>query len=128
MNAEIADRLEKSFDREKQRFLRVQTATTALTLAGVPVPIPFAQAATEPVEQSPRHHQVSRPVYLRLRFNEGLRRRLEEAADKNRWPMTAEIIERLEKSFQTQDQQDLIDEDARAALKGEGMRQKDKAP
>ena len=49
MNAEIADRLEKSFEKEEQRALMVQAATTALIQAGVQV-IPFGQ----PVEPSPR--------------------------------------------------------------------------
>jgi hypothetical protein len=116
MNAEIADRLEKSFEKEEQRALMVQAATTALIQAGVQV-IPFGQ----PVEPSPQRHDVTRPVYLRLRFSEALRQRLEHAAEKNRWPMTAEIIERLQKSFDKQEDRERTDEAASAARRGEGL-------
>jgi plasmid maintenance system antidote protein VapI len=128
MNADIADRLEKSFEREEQRFLMVQAATAALTEAGMKV-VSFGAPTGEPAGQSPQHHEVSQPVHLRLRFSEALRRRLEGAADKNGRAMTAEIIDRLEKSFQKQeDQQERINEAASAALKGEGIRHKGKTP
>ena len=47
-------------------------------------------------------------VHLRLRFDEKLRRRLERAAAENKQSMNAEIIRRLEESFQKQDQKQLI--------------------
>jgi hypothetical protein len=43
-------------------------------------------------------------VQLKLRFPEKLRRRIEAAADKNQQSMNAEIVERLEQSFQKDDQ------------------------
>jgi plasmid stability protein len=120
MNAEIIERLEKSFEKEEQRMLMVQAATTALLREGVRI-IPFGPPTGEHVEPTPRRPHVTHPVHLRLRFSEVLRRRLEHAAEKNRWPMTAEIIERLEKSFEKQDDQERIDEAASAALRGEGL-------
>ena len=104
MNAEIADRLEKSFETEVQWSLMVQAATAALSQAGMRV-VSFGAPAEEPSGQSPQQHQVNHPVHLRLRFSEALRRRLEGAADKNGRAMTAEIIDRLEKSFQKQEDQ-----------------------
>jgi hypothetical protein len=68
-----------------------------------------------------QRHDVTRPVYLRLRFSEALRQRLEHAAEKNRWTMTAVIIERLEKSFEKQGDQERTDEAASAARRGEGL-------
>jgi predicted HicB family RNase H-like nuclease len=126
MNAEIIDRLEKSFEKEEQRVLMVQAATTALMQAKVPI-IRFGQPTVEPTPQRPH---LIHPVHLRLRFSESLRRRLEHAAEKNKWPMTAEIIERLEKSFEKQDRRERIDEAASAARRGEGLAvdKKDKAP
>jgi hypothetical protein len=41
-------------------------------------------------------------VQLKLRFNEALRSRLEKQADRNNHSMNAEIIRRLEQSFQEQ--------------------------
>src|SRR5262249_43141924 len=82
MNAEIIDRLEKSFEKEEQRVLMVQAATTALIDAGVRV-IPFGQPR-EHVEPTPQRPHLTHPVHLRLRFSEALRRRLEHAAEKNR--------------------------------------------
>jgi hypothetical protein len=43
-------------------------------------------------------------VQLKLRFPEKLRRRIEAAAGKNQQSMNAEIVERLEQSFQKDDQ------------------------
>src|SRR5262249_41979651 len=56
-------------------------------------------------------------VQLKLRFSEALRRRLERAAEANVQSMNAEIIQRLEQSFQEQDQKQLIKESAREAAK-----------
>jgi Arc-like DNA binding domain len=42
-------------------------------------------------------------VHLRLRFPERLRRRIEVAAEKNQQSMNLEIVERLERSFQRED-------------------------
>jgi len=39
-------------------------------------------------------------VQLKLRFSERLRRRLEQAAKHNDWSMNAEIVNRLDTSFQ----------------------------
>jgi hypothetical protein len=125
MNAEIADRLEKSFEREEERSLMVQAATAVLIRTGWRV-VTFGALAEGSTGESPQRHQVSHPVYLRLRFSEALRRQLEAAAGNNRWAMTVEIIERLERSFQRQDPQKRIEEAAGDALKG--MRRKEKAP
>src|SRR5262245_60844947 len=84
MNAEIIDRLEKSFGKEEEWVLMVQVATTALMQAGVPV-IPFGQPTGEHAEPTPHRPHLTHPVHLRLRFSEALRRRLEHAAEKNRW-------------------------------------------
>jgi hypothetical protein len=43
-------------------------------------------------------------VHLRLRFPEKLRRRIEAAAEKNQQSMNLEIVERLERSFQHDDE------------------------
>jgi hypothetical protein len=43
-------------------------------------------------------------VQLKLRFPERLRRRIEAAADKNQQSMNLEIVERLERSFQRDDE------------------------
>src|SRR4029077_11197830 len=85
--------------------------------------------AGEHVEPTPQRPHLTHPVHLRLRFSEALRPRLEHAAEKNRWPMTAEIIERLEKSFEKQDHRERTDEAASAARRGEGLAvdKKDKA-
>jgi len=42
-------------------------------------------------------------VHLRLRFDERLRRRIEKAAEQNAQSMNAEIVARLEHSFQQED-------------------------
>jgi hypothetical protein len=47
-------------------------------------------------------------VQLKLRFDEKLRRRLEREAAQNARSMNAEIIQRLEQSFQQQDQKEFI--------------------
>jgi hypothetical protein len=53
-------------------------------------------------------------VQLKLRFEERLRRRLERAAESNNRSMNAEIIHRLEESFQRVDTAKLIQETATA--------------
>jgi plasmid stability protein len=53
-------------------------------------------------------------IKLQLRLTEGLRRRIEHAADNNRRSMNTEIIERLTNSFRGEDQVALT---ARAAQK-----------
>jgi Arc-like DNA binding domain len=53
-------------------------------------------------------------VHLRLRFPEKLRRRIEAAAAKNQQSMNLEIVERLDRSFQREDQAQLIDATAAA--------------
>jgi hypothetical protein len=57
-------------------------------------------------------------VQLKLRFPEKLRRRIEAAADKNQQSMNLEIVERLERSFQRDDEtersRNLAQETARA--------------
>jgi hypothetical protein len=53
-----------------------------------------------------RKGQELRPVMTRI--PEGLRRRLEREAEQNRRSMNAEIIHRLEQSFQRQDQKEMI--------------------
>jgi non-homologous end joining protein Ku len=53
-------------------------------------------------------------VQLKLRFPERLRRRIEQAAERNRHSMNAEIVERLEQSFQKEDE---LDRDTKLAQK-----------
>jgi Arc-like DNA binding domain len=62
-----------------------------------------------------RKSQELRPVMTRI--PEGLRRRLEREADQNRRSMNAEIIHRLEESFQREDQGELIRRTAREVVK-----------
>jgi hypothetical protein len=57
----------------------------------------------------------SETVQLKLRFPEKLRKRIESAADKNQHSMNAEIVHRLEQSFQKEDQTALQSELAEAA-------------
>jgi cell fate (sporulation/competence/biofilm development) regulator YlbF (YheA/YmcA/DUF963 family) len=49
-------------------------------------------------------------VHLRLRFPERLRRRIEVAAEKNQQSMNLEIVERLERSFQREDEAQRIEQ------------------
>ena len=55
-------------------------------------------------------------VQLKLRFPEKLRLQIEAAADRNQRSMNAEIIERLEQSFQRQDQAALAEAAATAVI------------
>jgi hypothetical protein len=48
-------------------------------------------------------------VHLKLRFSEKLRRRIEAAADRNQQSMNAEIIHRLEQSFEKDDRVQLVE-------------------
>jgi len=54
-------------------------------------------------------------VPLMLRLRESLRHRLEQAAKHNDVSMNAEIIDRLEKSFSSEDMKGLLEESAQAA-------------
>jgi hypothetical protein len=51
-------------------------------------------------------------VQLKLRFSERLRRRLEQAAKHNDWSMNTEIVNRLDESFQHEDQEEMMIEKA----------------
>ena len=53
-------------------------------------------------------------VQLKLRFPEKLRRRIEAAADKNERSMNAEIVHRLEQSFERDGREALIRDTAAA--------------
>ena len=55
-------------------------------------------------------------VQLKLRFSERLRRRLEQAAKHNDWSMNTEIVNRLDTSFQREDQEEMIERAAREAV------------
>jgi hypothetical protein len=55
-------------------------------------------------------------VQLKLRFPERLRLRIESAADRNQRSMNAEIIHRLEQSFQKDDQAALVEATATAVV------------
>jgi hypothetical protein len=48
-------------------------------------------------------------VKLQVRLSEGLRRRLEQAAKHNDWSMNTEIVNRLDVSFQRENQADMLD-------------------
>jgi len=52
------------------------------------------------------------PVHLKLRFNEKLRQRIERAALRNNQSMNAEIVRRLEESFDREE----LNETLRAAM------------
>jgi Arc-like DNA binding domain len=56
-----------------------------------PLGIPMARKPTDTVQ-------------LKLRFPERLRRRIEQAGERNKQSMNAEIIERLERSFEKEDE------------------------
>jgi hypothetical protein len=58
----------------------------------------------------------SETVQLKLRFSERLRLRIESAASRNQRSMNAEIIERLEQSFQRHDQLALAEAAATTAV------------
>jgi hypothetical protein len=47
-------------------------------------------------------------VKLQVRLSERLRRRLEQAAKHNDWSMNTEIVDRLDVSFQREDQEEMI--------------------
>jgi hypothetical protein len=55
-------------------------------------------------------------VQLKLRFPERLRRRIEAAAAKNQQSMNLEIVERLERSFQHEDETERSREIAQEAV------------
>ena len=52
--------------------------------------------------------KVTDTVQLKLRFSERLRRQLERAAKHNEWSMNTEIVDRLDVSFQREDQEEMI--------------------
>jgi hypothetical protein len=52
-------------------------------------------------------------VQLKLRFSEKLRARIEKAAGRHDRSMNAEIVHRLEKSFENEDQASLMEKTAR---------------
>jgi Arc-like DNA binding domain len=58
-------------------------------------------------------------VQLKLRFSERLRRRLEQAAKHNDWSMNTEIVNRLDTSFQREDQEEMIERAARDAVQAQ---------
>jgi hypothetical protein len=58
----------------------------------------------------------SETVQLKLRFPERLRLRIESAANRNQRSMNAEIIDRLEQSFQRYDQAALVEATATAVV------------
>jgi hypothetical protein len=62
-----------------------------------------------------RKSQELRPVMTRI--PEGLRRRLEREAEQNRRSMNAEIVARLEASFQREDQEEMIRRATQEAVK-----------
>ena len=51
-------------------------------------------------------------VKLQVRLFERLRRRLEQAAKHNDWSMNTEIVNRLDESFQREDQEEMMIEKA----------------
>jgi hypothetical protein len=62
-----------------------------------------------------RKSQELRPVMTRI--PEGLRRRLEREAKQNRCSMNAEIVARLEASFQREDEKEMIKRATQEAVK-----------
>jgi hypothetical protein len=58
-------------------------------------------------------------VQLKLRFSERLRRRLEQAAKHNDLSMNTEIVNRLDVSFQREDQEEMIERAARDAVQAQ---------
>jgi hypothetical protein len=60
--------------------------------------------------------KLSDTVQLKLRFPEKLRQRIESTAGRNQRSMNAEIVHRLEQSFQKDDQAALAEATATAAL------------
>src|SRR5262245_29146816 len=60
-------------------------------------------------------------VHLRLRFDERLRRRLEQAAERNQQSMNAEIVARLEQSFGREDMKAMVSEAVRLERKHEQL-------
>ena len=58
-------------------------------------------------------------VKLQVRLSERLRRRLEQAAKHNGWSMNAEIVDRLDVSFQREDQEKMIEKAARDAVQAQ---------
>jgi len=58
-------------------------------------------------------------VKLQVRLSERLRRRLEQAAKDNDWSMNTEIVNRLDVSFQRQDQEEMIEKAVRDALQAQ---------
>ena len=58
----------------------------------------------------------SETVQLKLRFPERLRLRIESAANRNQRSMNAEIIDRLEQSFQRHDQARIAEAAATAVI------------
>jgi pyruvate-formate lyase len=55
-------------------------------------------------------------VKLQVRLPERLRRRLEQGAKRNDWSMNTEIVNRLDASFQREDQEEMIARAARDAV------------
>jgi hypothetical protein len=47
-------------------------------------------------------------IQLKVRFDERLRRRIEKAAEQNKHTMNAEIVARLELSFQREDMREIV--------------------
>ena len=62
------------------------------------------------------NRKKSETVQLKLRFPESLRLRIDSAAKQNQRSMNAEIIKRLEQSFQRQDQAALVERTATAVM------------
>jgi hypothetical protein len=58
-------------------------------------------------------------VKLQVRLSERLRRRLEQAAKHNDWSMNAEIVNRLDVSFQPEGQEEMIEKAVRDALQAQ---------
>ena len=58
-------------------------------------------------------------VKLQVRLSERLRRRLEQAATDNKWSMNTEIVNRLDVSFQREDQKKMLEKAVRDAVEAQ---------
>jgi len=74
------------------------------------------ESRLERLFQQEEIEELNGTVRLQVRFPERLWRRLEQAAEHNKWSMNTEIFDRLDVSFQREDQKKMEEKAARDAV------------
>jgi predicted HicB family RNase H-like nuclease len=77
------------------------------------------ESRLERLFQQEEIEELNGTVRLQVRFPERLWRRLEQAAEHNKWSMNTEIFDRLDVSFQREDQEEMKKKAERDAVQAQ---------